>query len=148
MTVAVDIAAAILLIIALWRRPQAICVTLAVGYLLALPFAQMVHGDALRPLAIALDAGVVAVMVPLWYQFRSDRARLVGTIGFLKVVLGLTAAAGSMQWGVYAAVNNGLFFLQILIAGGMADGIMAWLGYRLRGVCRGAARARAFVEHR
>lgn len=128
MTVAVDIAAAILLIIALWRRPQAICVTLAVGYLLALSFAQMVHGDALRPLAIALDAGVVAVMVPLWYQFRSDRARLVGTIGFLKVVLGLGAAAGSLQWGVYAAINNGLFFLQILVAGGMADGIMAWLG--------------------
>lgn len=128
LTSIVNMGAATLLCAALYRRPQAINVTLATGYVLAIALAQSIHGGDLRALLVVLDAGVVVYMSALYGLYHSDRAKIVGAVGMVKVTGSVAAAVFGWPWGSWAAANNALFYAQILIAGGMADGIMAWLG--------------------
>ena len=93
------------------------------------------HGADLRPLPVALDAWVVAAMAVLWSMYRSQRARVVGAIGMVKVGFDLLAGGLESAWGPWAAANNAAFVVQVLVAGGDCDGIGAWLadrGRRLR----------------
>lgn len=130
LTLVVNLSAGALLCIALYRRPQAICVTLALAYVLAIGLTLVLHGAQLRPLLLFLDAGVVISMSALFALFNSDRARIVATIGALKIITAIATAVMDWPWASWAAANNALFFAQILVAGGMADGILAWVGYR------------------
>jgi hypothetical protein len=123
-----------LLVLALNRKPQAITVTLAIAWLVAVVLEGFLSFHRLLPFLLALDAVVVVVMGWLYRRYRSDRAQIVMALGALKVTLGIGMALGT--WNVFAAAYNASFFAQVLVAGGMADGITAWLGYRLRGVCR------------
>lgn len=142
MTLLVNVLAGLLLLLAIHRRPQAICATLAMAYLLAMALAELLHGAQLRPLLLVLDAGVVAACAALWRMHHSWRASIVAWIGMGKIAAAMLAAALGTRWQAWAIMENAAFFLQILVAGGMADGIMAWLGYRLRGLCSVRARMR------
>lgn len=127
---------AALLLWALWRRPQEIVVVLAVTFLLAVGGGEVVHDrGTLRAGLIGLDGLVVVAMWWLWHRYRSDRAKLIATLGLLKIWLGIAAALTALPWQVWASAYNGLFVVQVLIAGGFSDGVMAWVGrcaHRLR----------------
>ena len=134
----VNLIAAGLLFAALYRRPQAITVTLAGAFLLALAAAAHWPSHSVHPWLVMLDAAVVAIMAYLWREYRSDRAQIVAALGAGKVMIALAVFFG-LAWNAYAAAANGAFFVQILVAGGMADGFNHWLGLRLRNVfCRAA----------
>lgn len=136
MTALVYLVIAGLLLWALLRRPQMIVVVLAGSFLLAAGAADFV-GDrgVLRAGLIGLDGLVVIAMWLLWNKHQSDRAALVASLGLLKVWFGIAAAATDLPWEVWASGYNALFVVQVLIAGGFSDGVIAWLGrcyYRLR----------------
>lgn len=128
MTMAVYVAIALLLSCALIKRPQLITVTLALAFGLAIVAAEIARGDNLRSILMGSDALVVIAMWFLWGHYRSHRAALVASIGFVKIWLGIAAATTGLTWPVWAAGNNAMFVLQVLIAGGFLDGIIAWVG--------------------
>lgn len=133
LTTAVFSSVAMLLVWALLRRPQAICVILAATFIAAVGVSEISHRDHLRPILMGLDGLVVLSMWLLWWRTFSDRAALVATLGFLKIWVGIAAAMSSMSYLAWASANNAIFVVQVLIAGGFADGIIAWLGGCLRG---------------
>lgn len=128
MTAAVYLAVGLLLVAALLNRPQLIVITLAVAYGLAVWAADIVHGGELRSVLMGIDAFVVIAMWFLWGRYHSDRAALIASFGFLKILFGIAAALVGASNLVWASGNNALFIVQVLIAGGFADGVMAWLG--------------------
>lgn len=130
MTLAVYIGIALLLVWALVRRPQWITICLGLVFGAAILAADIAHGGDLRSILMGFDALVVIAMWALWQRFRSERAALVATLGFFKIWLGIAGATMAMTWPVWAAANNAVFVLQILIAGGFLDGIIAWVGAR------------------
>ncbi len=115
---------------ALLRKPQAIMVVLSVAFIAAMLAAQHIPRSDLRPVLTAIDAFVVAAMVPLWIQYRSIRARTVSMIGMCQVGWALLAGGVGSQWNFYAGVENATFVFQVLVAGGDADGVAAWLADR------------------
>lgn len=133
MTAAVYTTVALFLMWALLRRPQMIVITLAVAYGLAVWAAEIVHGGALRSVLMGIDAFVVITMWVLWGRYSSERAALVASFGFLKILFGIASALVDMTNLAWASGNNALFIVQVLIAGGFADGVIAWLG---RSYCR------------
>lgn len=134
----VNFMAAALLIAALYNRPQCITVTLAGSFLLSLAAAAHWPGHSVHPWLIMLDATVLVIMAYLWRTYQSDRAQIVAALGAGKVMFALAVFFG-LKWNAYAAAANAAFVVQILVAGGMADGFNHWLGVRLRNVfCRAA----------
>ena len=133
MNTIVYLTSAALLILALRHRPQAITVTLATGWVIAVIAAEFTPRASLLPLLLTIDAGVVVVMAQLARRYRSDRARIVMALGLLKVTMGIALAGGI--WNAFAAAYNAAFLAQVLVAGGLSDGVTGWLGYRLRGLC-------------
>ncbi len=146
MTTAVYITVAALLVLALLRRPQLIVITLAVAYGLAVWAADIVHGGELRSVLMGIDAFVVITMWFLWGRYRSERAALVASFGFLKILFGITAAVVGMANLAWAAGNNALFIVQVLIAGGFTDGVIAWVGRGLHRVRSGGGRLSGYLE--
>jgi hypothetical protein len=132
-TTMVYLTSAALLILALRHRPQAITVTLAAGWVIAVMAGEFTPRANLMPLLLTIDAGVVVVMAQLARRYRSDRARIVMALGLLKVTMGIALAGG--VWNAFAAAYNAAFLAQVLVAGGLSDGVTSWLGYRLRGLC-------------
>jgi hypothetical protein len=137
MTAAVYTLVGLLLVWALVRRPQLIVITLAVAFGLAVWAADIMRGGDLRSVLMGIDAFVVISMWLLWGRYRSERAALVATFGLLKIWFGIAAAATDLTALVWASGNNALFVVQVLIAGGFADGIMAWVGRRYHRVRAG-----------
>jgi len=121
---------ALLLAFALWRRPQRIMLVLAVAFALAVMAAAFIGREHRLPVIITLDTFVVVSMGMLVRRYHSDRARVVLWIGMLKIVFSVTAASLGLVQYARAASLNSAFVLQVLVAGGLADGIMAWLGNR------------------
>lgn len=128
MTALVYTAIGLLLVWALIRRPQWICITLAILFGLARFAADIAGGADLRSILMGLDALGVIAMWFLWSTYRSDRAALVAMIGFIKIWLGIAAATTGLTWPAWAAANNAMFICQVLVAGGFLDGIIAWVG--------------------
>jgi len=128
MTLAVYIGVGLLLAWALIRRPQMIVIVLAVAFGLAVWVADFAHGGGLRSILMGIDGLVVIAMWLLWVRFDSERAVMVASIGLLKIWFGIAAALLDLSSLVWASGNNALFVIQVLIAGGFADGIVAWLG--------------------
>ena len=133
MTTIVYLTSAALLILALRHRPQAITVTLSAGWVVAVIAGEFTPRANLLPLLLTIDAGVVVVMAQLARKYHSDRARIVMALGLLKVTMGIALAGGI--WNAFAAAYNAAFLAQVLVAGGLSDGVTGWLGYRLRGFC-------------
>lgn len=130
MTALVFAAIAVMVLRALVLRPQVITCVLAAAFCLAVAFTRVAHGEQLRALLVGIDALVVAAMFPIWARFRSQRARLVGAAGMMQVGLAIYAGGMGVVWNEWAATENGLFGVQLLIAGGDADGVGTWLADR------------------
>ena len=128
MTVAVYIFVSLLLAAALVRRPQALTVILAVSFGLSVVSAQYAHGDSLRSVLMGLDGFTVIAAWLLWKTYLTERAALIAVIGTVKICFGIAAATVGLSSLVWASGNNALFIVQVLIAGGFANGFMAWLG--------------------
>lgn len=120
----------LLVLRALLRKPQAIMVVLAVAFVAAMLAAQHIPRADLRPVLTAIDSLVVAAMVPLWIKYHSNRARTVSMIGMCQVGWAILAGGLGSQWNIYAGFENVTFAFQVLVAGGDADGIAAWLADR------------------
>lgn len=136
LTLTIYAATTVLLAWGAYRKPETIMAVLALAFVAGIICAAIKHGDDLRPLLMGIDALIVAVMAGLWVKHHSQRARFVGFIGFAQVSFALIYASGPhTNWQAWAAVENTAFIVQVLIAGGFADGIAAWLdnwGCRLR----------------
>lgn len=128
MTLAVYVLTSLLLAWALLRRPQMLCVILAGAFVLDVLAAQNVRGDALRSILMGVDGLAVIAAWAIWRGFDSSRAALVAVIGMVKVAFGIASAASDLAWVLWASGNNALFISQVLVAGGFANGFMAWLG--------------------
>lgn len=144
MTLAVFAAIAVLVLRGLIRKPQAIMAVLAGAYIASVALSQSLRGVDLRPLLVGIDAFVVALMVPLWAQYRSQRARVVGALGMVQVGWAIFSGGTGTQWATWAAIENAMFVAQVLVAGGDADGIAAWLGDR---IARLRARGAGLLGH-
>jgi hypothetical protein len=129
----------------LLRRPQRIMLALAAVWGLGIVVAASWPPETRLPMVIALDALLVVAMGWLYRTFHSDRALIVLWIGALKIVWAIAAVL--LSWPQYfrAAGINGAFIVQVLIGGGLADGVMAWLGHSVRGVCARINRSMAGV---
>lgn len=138
MTTVVYLCVGLLLVAALIRRPQALTVALALSFGLSIIAAQVAEGLHIKPVLMGLDALLVMVAWALWGQHRSTRASIIAWLGLCKILLGI-ASSFSTPYLVWAAMNNALFVVMILVAGGFTDGIIAWLGRRfLKPDTRGA----------
>lgn len=133
MTLAVNLFVGALLVAALVRRPQALVLTLAGAFLLALGAAEVVHGDHIRPVLMALDALIVMSAWFLWGKHHSTRSSLVAWLGLCKILFGI-AGGFSPSYLAWAAGNNAFFVVMILVAGGFTDGIIAWVGRSVPGL--------------
>jgi len=129
MTQAVYLFVSILIVWALWRRPQVITITMAAAFLFAVEIALFVKGDALRSILMGADAIVVVVMWFLWSKYHSERAAMIATLGFVKIWFGIAAAVVGFTNFAWAAGNNAIFIVMVLISGGFLDGFIAWLGH-------------------
>lgn len=132
MTTLIYLGIGALLAAALFRRPQAIVLALALSFGCAIGAAEIAEGDHIKPLLLALDALTVVAAWFLWWLHQSTRASLIAWLGFCKILFGV-AAGGALPYLAWASVNNALFVVMILVAGGFTDGIIAWLGRRLAG---------------
>lgn len=119
---------------ALWRRQEYITVALALSFLAGLGVAEFWPKEARLPVIVTLDALLVAAMRFLAFRFDSDRARIVATIGGCKIAFVLLAVMIGIALHTRAAAINTAFLVQIIVAGGLGNGILAWVGHRLDGI--------------
>lgn len=147
LTLAINLFVGVLLVIALVRRPQALPLTLAISFGLAIAAADIAPGHHIRPALMALDAMTVIAAWFLCGEHRSTRASLVAWLGLCKILFGI-AGGFSPSYVIWAAGNNALFVVMILVAGGLTDGIIAWLGRGVAGFrARRARLLRYLVPH-
>jgi hypothetical protein len=128
-----------LLVAALARRPQALVLALALSFVASIGAAEITHDDHIRPVLMALDALTVMAAWFLWGRHHSTRASLVAWLGFCKIMFAI-AASFSTPYLAWASVNNALFVVMILVAGGFTDGIIARLGRGVAGLRASRAR--------
>lgn len=113
---------------ALWRRPDWIAGSLLAALLLATVLGWAVPLERTIGISALLDALVSIAMLIVWTYYRSQRARLVGSIAAAKCAwCFLMASSTGMDWFTFATVQNGGFLVQVLIAGGWADGLVAFI---------------------
>ena len=89
------------------------------------------------PYLLLVDAAVVGIAARISHTpfvALSEQAKIVAGIGFLKIAFTISAVSFGMVNNARAAIINGAFVVQVIVAGGMADGIIAWLGHRVRGL--------------
>lgn len=144
LTLAIYAFVSLLLVWALVRRPQLIVIVLAGAFGLSVFAADIAHGDALRSILMGIDGLITIAMWLLWVRYDSERAALVAAFAFLKICFGIAAATTAMPHLAWASGNNALFIVQVLIAGGFTDGIIAWLG---RGYSRLVPRVHRVLGH-
>lgn len=134
-TLVVFTACALLVIWALYRRPDATTVTVALSFVVAVALSIIIPGREVRTALAVLDAAVVLALLAVWAQWHSHRARHIAGIGLLKCAWAVPYTVFPyMNWNTYAAALNGAFVVQVLIAGGAADGIGAWIDRHARSV--------------
>jgi hypothetical protein len=131
LTTLVYLGIGVLLADALWRRTEGLSLTLAFSFLFAVGAAQIAPGDHIKPVLMALDALTAVAAWFLWWRHQSSRAHLVAWLALCKILFCLA----TVDWPpiVWASGNNALFVVMILVAGGLTNGIIAWLGRRLAG---------------
>ena len=124
----------VLLGVAWGRRPGplVLCLAIALGVSLAL-LAVVEKPDQLAAL-LAVDAGVVAFMARLSRMSpdHADAAHIIMAVGTLKIIFALVGVLLELNHNMRAGARNGAFVIQIIVAGGLADGLIAWLGHRGR----------------
>lgn len=129
MTTAIILALlASLQVVALWRRPDRVTGILVSCFALAVIFASYAPVQERFVLLAILDLVLVTSMIGPWAILIDRRAQLIGLIGTAKLMARLTYASNPYidHW-TFAAAMNCAFAAQIIIAGGMADGIGRWV---------------------
>ncbi|WP_310530727.1 hypothetical protein [Novosphingobium sp.] len=127
----------VLLAYAWGRRPGPLVLSVSVALVVSLVLiAALEKRDALSAL-LAVDAGLVAAMAHLALdrstpQHIAGPAKIIMIVGTLKIAFALSGALLDLNHNTRAATRNGAFVIQILVAGGMLDGLIAWLGHRSR----------------
>lgn len=134
----------VLLGYAIGHKPGALTFSLTVALGVSLiSLATVPKSDQLAVL-LAIDAGVVAYMARLARTSENDiaeTARIIMIIGTLKIIFAMSGVLLELAHNIRAAVRNGAFVVQIIVAGGMADGLIAGVGDRARGIGDRARRA-------
>jgi ABC-type Co2+ transport system permease subunit len=121
----------VLLIAAVWRQPDQVTWILVGCFAAAVIIAtKMPATERFTTLAL-IDYALVAVMIGPWAVKRCGRARIIGVIGLAKLVARLTYASNPYidHW-TFAAIMNCAFAAQVIVAGGLADGIGCWISDR------------------
>jgi len=111
--------------------------TLIAAFVAAIVVIQVVPRQEMLPYLLLVDAAVVGIAARISntpFVALSEQARIVAAIGVLKIAFTISAVSFGMVNNARAAIINGAFVVQVLVAGGMTDGIIAWLGHRVRGV--------------
>lgn len=135
MTAAIFTVQGLLLTAALWRRPTWLCLLLAAAWIAAVLITtiwpDLEHPRVTLPLDLAVTVGAS------WIGRHRGccMANVVASISALKVIFTVFAVALSIHPHARAATINAALIAQCIVAGGMADGIIAGLGrgfWRLR----------------
>ena len=114
--------------VAIWRRPDQVTWILVACFAVAVIVAGNVPLPERFTVLALLDYALVAAMIGPWAVTHSRRAQIIGAIGLLKLLGRLTYASHPyMDHWTFAAVMNCAFAVQVIVAGGMADGIGRWL---------------------
>lgn len=111
--------------------------TLIAAFMVAIVIIQVVPKANQLPYLLLVDAAVVAIAARISdtpFIALSEQAKIVAAIGVLKITFTIAAEAFGMINNVRAAIINGAFVVQVLVAGGMTDGIIVGLGHRVRGL--------------
>lgn len=114
-------------------------VVLFVAFVVSVIIGLIVPREHLLAYLIVLDGIIVSVMAS-YARRGSDQAELVLYVGVLKIAFTAFALSVGMEQHARAAFRNGGFLAQVLIAGGVLDGTLAWVGYRVRDLGLGIAR--------
>lgn len=112
---------------ALWRRPDWVAGGLLLSLIVSTVMGWTQPAARLPGMLGGMDALVSIGMLIVWTRYRSQRARIVGTVSLLKCAWAFLMSANSIDWLFYAIALNAAFVFQVLVAGGMADGLVAWL---------------------
>jgi len=132
-----------LLAFAMGKRPGPLTAALGIALAVSIAsFAVVPKSDQLA-VVLAIDAGVVAFMARLARTTPpniAEPARIIMAVGTLKIAFAIAAVLLVIDHNARAAGRNGAFIVQIIVAGGMADGLIAWLGHRARGLGHRARR--------
>lgn len=125
----------VLLAYALGNKPGPLTISLAVALAISLALLKLVDRPDQLAALLAVDAGVVALMAHLARTSPpsvAEPARIIMAIGTLKIAFAIAGVLLEIGHNIRAGARNGAFVVQILVAGGMADGLIAWLGHRGR----------------
>jgi hypothetical protein len=112
---------------ALWRRPDWVASGLLLSLMVATVMGWTQPAARLPGMLGGMDALVSIAMLMVWTHYHSQRARIVGTVSLLKCAWAFLMSANSIDWLFYAITLNAAFVFQVIVAGGMADGLVAWL---------------------
>jgi hypothetical protein len=111
----------------LYRRPDWVTGGLAISFGLSAVLHWTQPTERLFGMLGGMDALVSIGMLLVWTYYRSQRARIVGTVSLFKCAWAFLMSANSIDWLFYAITLNAAFVFQVLVAGGMADGLVGWL---------------------
>lgn len=119
---------------ACYERPGALSRTMAVAWAMSAVIYVLIATHLLKmsyvPGAYAMTDLVIALScLSLWTHYHSQRARLVGFVSMLLLLVhfGFSALRGALDWGIYALLLNAGFMLQCYTAGGGLDGVVDFL---------------------
>ena len=130
------------------RRPGHLTTALAISLAVSLVLVAGLPKPDQLAAVLAVDAGVVAFMAHLARHSPApiaEPARVIMAVGTFKITFAMSGVLLDMDHNSRAAARNGAFVLQVLVAGGMLDGLIAWLGHRGRIIGLGARR---MFQHR
>lgn len=139
----------VLLAYAWGRRPGILVETLALALASSLVIVAVIDKPDQLPITLAIDASVVAFMARIAQGAPpsiSGPARIIMAVGTFKIAFAIAGSALDLNHNARAAARNSAFIVQIIVAGGMADGLIAWLGHRTRGLGNRAMRMFHRVE--
>lgn len=131
------------------RRPDVTAGTMLVAVVLGIALGEALPHSRTPGGLAALELLICALMFGFWQRcdWRSQRARLVGFTCLVKIgltiLISMQAGAG---WHGFAIAFNALLAFQIAVAGGMADGVVAFAGRVLPGDAGGGGLGHRNVE--
>lgn len=118
----------LLLVAALWFRPSWLSLALAAAWIGAVGITTAWPDLAHPRVTIPLDLAIMAVGAAIWRANGCELAKITATIGAIKVIFTVFAVVVSLHPHSRAAAINAALMLQCIVAGGLADGFIAWVG--------------------
>ena len=147
----IELAQALLLIVAvLWTGgSDRMMLALSGAFIISLAVSDAFTGiDRAVALSI-LDCAIVFAASRIWITYHDLRGWWIGMIGFGKIAARLGyASEPHVSHLVFAATVNTAFIAQVMIAGGMLDGLGRWIADYLRNAGPRRARLLRNVEGR